>query len=127
MIIFKIVLIALVGLIAVVYLRSLNGELATLASMGAGVALILCIVGYLFTAVDFLRDLSEKTKVNGAVMTLVIKITVISYLIEFTESLCNDSGVTNLGKKVAFCGKVVIFVSSLPVVYELIENVLSLL
>ena len=60
MFILKIVSIALVGVIAVVYLRSVNGELATLAAVGAGVALVLTIVGYLFTAVDFLRDLSEK-------------------------------------------------------------------
>ena len=127
MFILKIVSIALVGVIAVVYLRSVNGELATLAAVGAGVALVLTIVGYLFTAVDFLRDLSEKTKVGGAVTALVIKITAISYRIEFTESLCNDSGVSSLGKKVAFCGKLIIFVSSLPVVYELTESVLNLL
>lgn len=127
MFILKIVSIALVGVVAVVYLRSVNGELATLAAVGAGVALVLTIVGYLFTAVEFLRDLSEKTKVGGAVTALVIKITAISYLIEFTESLCNDSGVSSLGKKVVFCGKLIIFVSSLPVVYELTESVLNLL
>ena len=127
MLVLKVVSVAAVGVVAVVYLRSVNGELATLAAIGAGALLILTVVGYLFTAVDFLRDLSEKTKVGGAVTLLVIKITVISYLIEFTESLCNDSGVTGLGKKVAFCGKIIIFVSSLPIVYEFIENVLGLL
>lgn len=127
MIVIKIVTLTLAGVLAVVYLRQINSELSTLAAVGAGVALILTVVSYMFTAVDFLRDLSEKTKVGGAVTVLVIKITVISYLIEFTESLCNDSGVTSLGKKVAFCGKLIILVSGLPIVYELIENVLSLL
>lgn len=127
MIAIKIVTLTLAGVLAVVYLRQINSELSTLAAVGAGVALILTVVSYMFTAVDFLRDLSEKTKVGGAVTVLVIKITVISYLIEFTESLCNDSGVTSLGKKVAFCGKLIILVSGLPIVYELIENVLSLL
>lgn len=127
MIVVKIVALTVVGVLAVVYLRQINSELASLAAIAAGAALLLAIVSYVFTAVDFLRDLSEKIKVGGAVTILVIKITVISYLIEFTESLCNDSGVTSLGKKVAFCGKVIIFVSGLPIVYELIESVLSLL
>ena len=123
----KIALIAVIGLIIFVYLKSVNSELSTLSIIATGVLLLISVVEYLSEVVNLFSNLSYDLNVNVSVFKIVVKIIVISYVIEFTESLCVDLGATGIGAKVSLCGKLIILVTASPIFFTLISTVTSFL
>ena len=124
--IIKIVLVAVIGAVTFVYLKSINSELSNLLLVGVGIIILLLTVSYVFTATEFFKNLINDSGVNSNVLTLVFKITAISYLIEFSTSLCEDFGVKSIANKLEFSGKIIIFVLSIPVFKTLIETINTL-
>ena len=120
--ILKISLIAVVGLIVFIYLKNVNSELSTLTLVATGVVLLICIVEYFAKAVELFNNLSYALNINTNVFKIVIKIIAISYLTEFTESLCVDLGSQSIGAKVSLCGKIIILLTASPVFYSLIST-----
>lgn len=70
---------------------------------------------------DYLEELCEISGIKGEYLKIVFKITVISYISEFTASLCRDAGESAVAVKVEMVGKLIITASSLPVFRELIS------
>lgn len=121
--ILKIVSIAVIGAMIFVYLKSLNSELSALSAVATGVVLIFTVIDYVLSTVKIFSELSYNLGVSTKIFMIVIKIIIISYLIEFCENLCSDLGVTNIGAKVSLCGKIIIFVTAVPVYKALIDAV----
>ena len=63
--------------------------------------------------------------INVNVFKIVIKILVISYVVEFTESLCVDLGSSSIGAKVSLCGKIIILITASPIFYSLITAIVK--
>ena len=125
--IIKICLIAVVGLIVFIYLKNVNSELSTLSIVATGVILLISIIDYFAEAINLFSELSYGLNINANVFKIVIKILVISYVVEFTESLCVDLGSTSIGAKVSLCGKIIILITASPIFYSLISTLTEFL
>ncbi len=125
--ILKIVCIAVVGALIFFYLKSNNSDLAGLSALSTGIILLITTVNYLITAVGFFSEMASKTGISSEVFLLVIKIITISYLADFTSSLCDDLGVKSIGNKVNFASKIIIFTLSTPIIVTLFEVVSELI
>ena len=77
--------------------------------------------------IDLLTILSNKTSINNEFLILLIKITGIAFLTEFTVSICKDTGETAIANKVDLGGKVLIISMSIPIIASLLETILKLL
>lgn len=77
--------------------------------------------------IDLLTTLSNKTAINNEFLILLIKITGIAFLTEFTVSICKDTGETAIANKVDLGGKVLIISISIPIIASLLETILKLL
>lgn len=77
--------------------------------------------------IDLLNILSNKTAINNEFLILLIKITGIAFLTEFTVSICKDTGETAIANKVDLGGKVLIISMSIPIIASLLETILKLL
>ena len=77
--------------------------------------------------IDLLTTLSNKTAINNEFLILLIKITGIAFLTEFTVSICKDTGETAIANKVDLGGKVLIISMSIPIIASLLETILKLL
>ncbi len=123
----KIACMAVVGAIIYVYLKSNGSELAGLSALSTGIILILTTVSYLISAVGFFSEMASKTGISSNLFLLVIKITAISYLADFSSSLCEDLGVKSLGDKVSFASKIMIFTLATPVIINLFDVISTLI
>lgn len=123
--ILKIVFVAVVGAMLYLYLKSQNSELSGLTVVATGIIIILLSVSYVISAVAFFSEMATKTGINSEVFVLIIKIVAISYLADFSSSLCDDLGVKSLGEKVNFVSRIIIFVLSIPVFNNLLNLVSS--
>ena len=74
-----------------------------------------------------LKSLSSKTAINNEFLVLLIKITGIAILTEFTVSICKDAGESAIASKVDLGGKVIIMSMSVPIMSSLLEVILNIL
>ena len=125
--ILKIVCIAVVGALVFVYLKSNNSDLAGLCALSTGILLLITTISYVISAVGFFSEMASKTGISSEIFLLIIKIISISYLADFTSSLCDDLSVKSIGNKVNFASKIIIFTLSTPIIVTLFDVISGLI
>ena len=123
----KIVCVGLVGAIIYCYLKGVNSELSTLSVIATGLVIILLSLNYVVTAFQFFTEISQKTGIDTSLFIIIVKIIIISYIVDFSVNLCEDLGVKSIGDKITLGGKVMIFSISIPIFSTLIETITSII
>ncbi len=123
----QIVGIGLVTMIAALLLKQIKPEYSMLVVICGSVLLLLLTMDYLTQVIGVFNILVQKTGLSSNMFSIIIKIIGIGYLTEFTANLCSDSGMSGLGDKVLLAGKLLIFVMSLPIIYNIIDIIMELL
>ena len=124
---YKIVGIALVTVIATLIVRPVRPDFAVFISVVGGVIILFMLAGYIADIFDIFSKIFTFTNVNASLYKIILKIIGVGYLVEFTASLCVDTGNGSLGDKVLLGGKIVILVMALPIITSILEIVMELL
>ncbi len=124
---YKIVGIALVTVIATLIVRPVRPDFAVFISVVGGVIILFLLAGYIADIFDIFSKIFAFTNVNASLYKIILKIIGVGYLVEFTASLCADTGNGSLGDKVLLGGKIVILVMALPIITSILEIVMELL
>lgn len=125
--VFKIIGIGIISIIIIVILRQYKPEYAIYVSIVAGILILSLIIGKISGIIDVLKNLANKISINSEFILLLIKITGIAILIEFTVSICKDSGETAIANKVDLGGKVLMLSMSVPIISTLIEEITKII
>lgn len=123
----KVVVVAIIFALIIIYLKSINSEIAFLATIGCSILIMLLAIEYLSTAVDFIKNLIEKSGVDNELVVIIFKILAIGYLVEFSAQTVKDFGLVSLADKLIFVGKLVIFCVSIPILYSLFNLLIGFL
>lgn len=123
----KIVALVLICAVIIIYLRNLNGELAMLASITAGIIVLYYIFNYVSDTFNVINKLIEMSKIDKEMYLIIFKISAIALLVEFSAGTVNDFGLKNLADKLVFAGKITILAVSLPIIYAIINLLTGLL
>ena len=76
---------------------------------------------------DLLRNLANQIHEHADFFPVLLKMTGIAYLIEFTASSCKDAGETAIASKVELAGRILIMAMSIPILTTLLETISQLL
>ena len=125
--IIKIIGIGLTSLIIIVIVKQNRPEFVLYVSLAAGILILVMIMEKINSIISLLTTLSNKTAINNEFLVLLIKITGIAFLTEFTVSICKDTGETAIANKVDLGGKVLIISMSIPIIASLLETIVKLL
>lgn len=125
--IIKIIGIGLISLIIIIIVKQYRPEFVVYVSIIAGAIILILIMDKVSSIINLLTALSNKTVVNNEFLTLLIKITGIAFLTEFSVSLCKDSGETAIANKIDIGGKVIIISMSIPIIASLLETIIKIL
>ena len=126
----EIVQIVAIGLIAgvlVVMIRQKQPELAMQVSIVAGLIILIYVLDYLVTAVEYIRDVVAEYEIPYDGIAIVLKIIGIAYICEFAVQILKDTGESSLSSKVELAGRVLIIVLSLPVFTSFLKMVIGML
>jgi stage III sporulation protein AD len=104
----KIVLVVMISAILITYLKSINPELSTLATIATSVLLLLMLLEYLSDGFSLIADLVKLTNINNDLYKIIIKMTVLGYIVEFSAGVVTDLGLKSLADKLIFAGKMII-------------------
>ena len=125
--IIKIIGIGLVSLIIIIILKQYKPEFVIYVSILAGGLILFLVVDKLAAIVNLLSNLAQKSNVNSQFLGILLKITGIAILTEYTVSICKDSGETAIASKIEIGGKVIITAISIPIISVLLETILKIL
>jgi stage III sporulation protein AD len=124
---FRVIAIALVTAITAIILKSVKPELA-FAAVLAGAIILLCAALDMFQeAFSLFDDLAALTGIDNALVKILLKIVGVGYLTEFASDLLVDFGSVSLAKKVELCGKITIFILSVPILKVLLALIADFL
>lgn len=126
-IILKIVAVGLITCIATLIVRPVRSDFSIIIAIVGGIIIIFMIIGYLTDIFSSLNGIIKFTGLNSDLYKLLLKIIGVGYLIEFTASICNDTGNASLGDKVLLGGKIVILVMALPIITNILDIIMGLL
>ena len=107
-------------------LRAAHRQAGAAAAIAAGLMLLFSAVTQISAAADTLRALSQSAGVGDGTVTLLLKLTAMAYITEFSAQACRDAGEEGLAAKAALCGKMLLMAQTLPLVAEIGELTLSL-
>ena len=127
MVILRLCAIAAVTAVCALILKSHKSELAPLCVAAGGVLMILYVFDYVSESLDLLKQFTEQTGISGSVIRVIFKIIGIGYVVELTASSVKDLGFESIADKLIMCGRIVIFLVSVPILQSLYEVIISLI
>lgn len=125
--IIKIVGIGFIGVLVSTLLKKSNPEFSLIITTATGMILLVLILSSMTEAITSFDELVNKTGVDSALFSGVLKIIGIGYLTEYSSTLCADYGANSIGNKIQLGGKIAIFLMSLPIIKGLVSQVIALL
>ena len=123
----KIVACAIICAFILIYLKSINSELFSIAVLGAGVVITALGIEYLTETVSFIKNLIDASGVNAKYFAIILKITGIAYVTEFGAGIIEDLGLKSLSDKLVFVGKAAVLVAAIPIIYAVFELLTGLM
>ena len=124
--IFKLVGIAIIGVIVVSLLKSAKPEFAVFATIATGVVMVVTMLSALQSVVLAFDDIVQKSGIDDGIFTAVLKIIGVGYITEYSASVATDAGCGSIAQKLQFGGKIVIFLMSISIVSALVDVVAAL-
>ena len=127
MVILRLCAIAAVTAVCALILKSHKSELAPLCVAAGGVLMILYAFDYVSESLDLLKQFTEQTGISSSGIRVIFKIIGIGYVVELTASSVKDLGFESIADKLIMCGRIVIFLVSVPILQSLYEVIISLI
>lgn len=127
MVILRLCAIAAVTAVCALILKSHKSELAPLCVAAGGVLMILYAFDYVSQSLDLLKQFTEQTGISSSIIRVIFKIIGIGYVVELTASSVKDLGFESIADKLIMCGRIVIFLVSVPILQSLYEVIISLI
>ncbi|MEG2688300.1 MAG: SpoIIIAC/SpoIIIAD family protein [Clostridia bacterium] len=124
--IFKLIGIALIGVIVVSLLKSAKPEFAVFAVIATGVIMVITMLSSLQSVILAFDNIVNKSGIDDGIFEAVLKIIGIGYLTEYSASIATDAGCPSIAQKLQFGGKLVIFMMSISIVTALIDVISAL-
>ena len=126
-IIFKIVAVGLITCLATMIIKPVRSDFAIFIAITGCIIIIFLVIGYLTGIISTFKTIISSTGLDASLYKLLLKILGVAYLLEFTASICTDTGNGSLGDKILLGGKIVLMVMALPIIVSILDIVTSLL
>lgn len=126
-VVIQVISFAFVSLFLYLVLKDSKSTFAIFLLLGSGVIIFLFITPYVSEIITFMQDIARESGMDSTYIAIVMKIIAIAYLSTFCSHICNDAGVTVLGKKVEFTGKIMILLLAIPIMANILNSILSIM
>ena len=119
----KISLLGVCGVMLGFVLKSTKPEYASFLTMAVGLLILGLAAGkvsYLFQTIERLR---ESLPVDGSYFSALIKMIGITYIGQFSSSICRDAGYQAIGQQIELFCRLSVMVLSMPVLLALLDTI----
>ena len=116
-------LIALVGTITTVLLKTCKPEFSILIIISLSLFFLTRMLKIFGEIQEQFNVIISELEQNKSFYKILFKIVGITYVCEFSSGICKDAGYSSIASQIEIVGKMLIFLSGLPVLVSVIENI----
>ena len=124
--IFKLVGFCIVAVCLILVIKEQRKEIALILTIFTCISLLLFVISKIQSVYDLLNTLVDNSGINKDFLLIIVKITIIAYIIEFGKNICQDASQNAIATKLEMAGKVIIVVLSLPIISSLVNILVGL-
>lgn len=121
--IINICLIAIVCVITAVLLKSYKQEFSVFIIIALSLVFLTWMLNALQEFQNQFNTIISELEQNKSFYKILFKIVGISYICEFTSGICKDAGYSSVAAQVEIMGKMLVFLSGVPVLLSVIETI----
>lgn len=126
-ILIQVICFSLVAMFLYLFLKEAKSPFAVMLLLAAGIIIFLFVMPYVNEIISFMQNIAKDSGMDSTYIEIVMKVIAIAYLSTFCSFICNDAGVTVLGKKVEFAGKIMILILAIPIMVNILNSILSIM
>lgn len=125
--IFKIVSFAIISVLMITILKSIKkDDFALVLTIITSIILFGVLLVKLEGITTLLENIISKAGINKEYLTLLFKVTGISYVVELATNICKDAGSSSLAAKLEMIGKISIVVLTIPILTSVVSVILEI-
>ena len=127
MFVFRLCCIAVITAVSAFILKNHKSELVPLCITAGGIIMFLYAFDYLTQSVEFIKSFTQGAGIDNDIVRIIFKIIGIGFLVELTASSVKDLGFESVANKLVLCGKIIIFIVSVPILNAVYKIIISLI
>ena len=121
--ILQIATLGIIGTLFAIQLKQYKVEYAILLCLGIGIVIFSGILQQIGKIIGTIREIAGVISMDTKYMTTILKMLGVTYVAEFTSSICKDAGNQALGSQIEIFSKLTILVLSLPILVALLKTI----
>lgn len=123
----KIIILGVIISILTIFFKQIKPEFSLMFLIVGSLILIFYIINAITPIFGYFTEIVNKTGINNDMFKTLLKIIGVGYLVEFSASICIDSGNSSIADKIVLAGKLLIFLLSMPIITSLFDMILELI
>ena len=116
-------IIGVIGALMAIQFKSRKTEYGIYMSVGASILLFSCIVDRLEIFISTVEEISRFIQIDTGYITTMLKMVGITYIAEFSSSICKDAGYQTIAVQIEIFSKLTILALGMPVLLALLETI----
>lgn len=116
-------LLGMVGVIFALQLKSIKSEYSILICIALSLIIFFSVIGRLEELIHTIREVISFIGVDSDYIRIILKMLGITYIAEFSSSICKDAGYQTIASQIEIVAKLSILVMSLPIIIALMKTI----
>jgi len=116
-------IIGVAGSLLALQFKSGKSEYGIYISIALSILVFVGILGHLETLIETMRRIASYINIDSVYISTLLKMLGITYVSEFSSSICKDAGYQTIAGQIEIFGKLAVFVLSMPVLLALLDTV----
>lgn len=115
--------IGVIGALLSIQLKSGKSEYGIYMSVAISILIFACIVDRLGLFVKAVAQVNQYIKIDTSYIATMLKMVGITYIAEFSSSVCKDAGYQTIAVQIEIFSKLTILALGMPVLLALLETI----
>lgn len=116
-------LLGIVGIIPAIILKSVKSEYSVMISISIALIIFSFILIKLEVIKNALDTFAGYVNMDKKYITILLKMTGITYIAEFASSLCKDAGYNAVSSQIELFAKLSVLIISIPIITALLDTI----
>ena len=121
--IIKISMLGVCGVMLGFILKGTRPEYASFITMAIGILILGLAAGKVSYLFETMNRLKESFPIDSSYLTVLVKIIGITYIGQFSSSICKDAGYQTIGAQIELFCKLSVMVLSMPVLLAILDTI----
>ncbi|MDO5539474.1 MAG: SpoIIIAC/SpoIIIAD family protein [Eubacteriales bacterium] len=119
----KIAVLGITGILTAVLVKEWKTPFSGLIAMAVCIVIFFCALTRIEAMAGMFTQLTEYMTIKESYLKILLKIVGISYIADFSSSICKDAGYSAIAGQIEIFGKISVLSVSTPIVLALLNTV----